>query len=454
MRVIVVGAGTVGSNIASHLARDRHEVIVLDRNPARISEVEDHLDVQTIAGDAVDPHVLRTSMAGQPTELLLALTEADNTNLIIAYAAKKLGIARVVARVRSRYYLETGTVNFRDPLGIDLLLSPEILSAQELATFVENPAALAFVALAQGRVQLRTVLASPFSEHNLKSMKEIVLPPGVLVAAVRRGKEIFIPRGEDTIEAGDHVTLIGLPTSIDQAHPQFDTEQDTQTARKLHVAVAGAGETGLYLAELLEARNHDVTLIERNRQRCEIASERLHSTVVLHGDCTNIQFLREERIDRMDYFIAVTGDDESNVMAALLARELKVDKTACLIDRPDYVRIAEKVGIDVAISPRIVAANRIMTLVKKGRIRSVTLLEEGAVEVTEYQALSRSPIVGRTLKEVELPQGTLIGGIVRGPNVVIPRGPDMIRPGDIVITISAARSSDELSRLFLYEAES
>ncbi|MDK2972144.1 MAG: trk/ktr system potassium uptake protein [Candidatus Sumerlaeota bacterium] len=449
MRVIVVGAGTVGSNIAMHLAREQHEVIVLDKKADKLADVEDHADVQTLAGDGCDPSVLRRALGeGEATSLLLAVTESDPMNLVVAYAAKRLGVPRVVARVRHRYHLDPAPVNFRDPLGIDLLLSPEMLSAHELSNFVENPAALAFASLSHGRVQIRTVMLSPFSELCMRPLRELSLPQGVLVGAVRRGKETFIPRGDAALEAGDHVTLIGLPEVIEQVHPKFDTEQETRAVGGQRVAIAGAGETGLYLAELLEERHHKVTVIDQDRRRCELASERLDKATVLHGDCTNVQFLREEQVGHMDYYIAATGDDESNVMSALLARELKVDKTACLIDRPDYVRVVEMVGIDVAISPRIVAANRIMTLVKQGRIKSVTLLEEGAVEVTEYQALSKSPIVGTALKNVELPKGTLIGAIVRGQNVSIPRGDSIIRPGELVITLSEAGASESLNKLF------
>lgn len=448
MRVIVVGAGTVGSNIASHLTRDGHEVVVVDTNAAKLRDLEDHADVQTLVGNGCDPAVMKTALGGGEVPLLLAVTEQDNTNLVMAYAAKRLGVARVVARVRSRFYLSTDEVNFRDPLGIDLLLSPEILTALELVNFVENPSALAIAQLAQGRAQLRTVLLSPFSEFNSRRLADAGVPAGVLVAAVRRGKEIVIPHGDFELMAGDHVTLIGLPNAIDEVHPRFDTERRKRASRTMRVAVAGAGETGVFLAEQLESRRHRVHLIDRNRERLEQIAERLNGTTLLHGDCTNIQFLREENIQDMDYFIAATGDDESNVMSALLASELKVPKTACLIDRPDYARVVEKVGIDVALSPRIVAANRVMTLVKRGKIRSVTLLEDGAIEVTEYQALSSSAITDRPLREVVLPTGALIGAIVRGHDVIIPRGNDSVRPGDIVVTVAAAERGEEVGALF------
>ncbi|MCB2156824.1 Trk system potassium transporter TrkA [bacterium] len=448
MRIVIVGAGTVGSNIASHLTRDRHDVIVVDSDSRRLGDLEDHLDIQTLSGNGCDPDVLKQALAGEQPYLLLAVTDQDNTNLIAAYVAKRIGVPRVVARVHSRFYLDMADVNFRDPLGIDLLLSPEILSALELVGFVENPAALAVRSLARGRLELRTVLMSPFSPFSMSQLKDLKFPSGMLIANIRRGGKTFTPSGDTMLETGDRVTLIGLPEVLDRIHPEFDTEQEIRPPKRLRVAIAGAGETGLYLAEQLEERNHQVYLIDTDRARCELAGERLHRAVMLHGDCTNIQFLREEQIHKMDAFIAATGDDESNVMSALLAKELKVDRTACLIDRPDYVRVVEKVGIDVAISPRIVAANRIMTLVKQGKIRSVTLLEEGQIEVNEYQAVSKSAIVGQPLKDIELPKGTLVGAVVHGLDVTIPRGDSIIRPGDIVIAIAEAAAADELDRLF------
>ena len=448
MRIIVVGAGTVGSNIAQYLNRDNHEVIVIDRKPEKLRDLEDHLDVQTFSGDAANPETLQKIMALGDVQLLLALTELDAMNLIIGYTAKNLGIPKVVARVRNQYFMQNPSVNFREPLGIDLLISPEILTALELAKFVENPAALASASLAQGRVEIRTVMLSPFSEFSTAQLKTLKLPDGVLIASIRRGTEVFIPRGDDALMAGDHVMLIGLPQVLEAVHPLFDTEQNTKSGSRHRVAIAGAGETGLFLAQNLETQGHRVTLIDKNRERLEYVGERLQKTRLLHGDATQIQFLREEGIAEMDYFFATTGEDEDNVMSALLARELKVKRTACIIDRPDYVRVVERVGIDYALSPRIIAANRVMTLVKQGRVRSVTLLEEGDVEVSEYQALSKSKIVGQPLKDITLPKGLLLGALVAGDSVSIPRGNSIVRPRDVVITVALAGMSDSLDQLF------
>ncbi|MEQ8822208.1 MAG: Trk system potassium transporter TrkA [Sumerlaeia bacterium] len=448
MRTIVVGAGTVGTNIAAHLARDRHDVVVVDLSQSKLRDLEDHVDVQTLLGNACDPQVLKQAIGGHQTALLLAVTDQDTTNLIVAYAAKRVGLPRVVARVRSRFFLDGEAVNFSDPLGIDMLMSPEILTAQELANFIEHPNALYSASLARGRLELRTLFLSPLSELCSLRLREITLPAGCLVAAIRRGSEIHTPRGDDELQAGDRITLIGLPDVLDDVHNTFDTEQTATSARGQRVAIAGAGETGLFLAEMLETRRHKVYLIDKDIERCNLAGERLKHAIVYHGDCTNVQFLREEHLERMDYFVAVTGDDESNVMSALLAKELGIERTACIIDRPDYIRIVERVGIDAALSPRIVAANRVMAVVKQGKIRNVVLIEDGAVEVTEYQAQARSPITGVPLKDLDMPKGTLVGAIVRGQKVIIPRGDDMIKGSDVVIAVAESQQADKVDKLF------
>lgn len=446
MRIVVVGAGTVGLNISKYLSREGHEVIVVDRDRTTLSVVEDELDVQTIMGNGCDPHLLQ-ELGMDRTQVLLAVTEKDETNLICAYAAKSMGCTRVVARVRLRFFYDTALVNYKSPLGIDLLISPEILTAYQLMRFVSSPNALAQVTMAEGRVQMQTVRLAPGSDFVGHQVKTIRIPEGALIAGLRRGDDVMIVHGDTKLEAEDRVTLIGLPEKMDAVSFLFTGERAKD--KRVTVAIAGAGETGLFLAEQLEKRGHDVMVLEKNRERAEYAGEVLRAARILHGDATEIHVLQEERIGLADYFIATMGDDESNVMSSLLAREVGVQKTACLIDRPDYARIVEKIGIDIAISPRLVVANRVLAMVKRGRVRSVTLLEEGELEITEFQALSKSKIVGHPLKEVEIPKGVLIGALVDSSGqVVIPRGDDIIKPGTIVIGIAKAGAADKLDDLF------
>ncbi len=441
----MVGAGTVGASIARFLSKEGHEVVIVDIHRAKLSSVDDQLDVQTFAGNACDPGVLR-QLEVDRADLLLAVTERDETNLVSCFAAKQLGCRRTIARVRSRFYYEAGQVNFREPLGIDSLISPEILTAHEMLNFVSVPGALASASLAQGRVRLHSVRVSPSGRFARKAVKELGLPAGVLIAGLRRGSEVLIARGETVLRAEDRVTLIGLPDLVAEVAAEIASVSAKETPRS--VGIAGAGETGLELALLLEERKHRVTIIERDLARAQFAGERLRTARVLHGDATDVNLLREEGIGSLDFFIGTTGDDESNIMAALLAKDLGVPKLACLIDRPDYTGIVERIGIDVAVSPRFVVANRVLAMIKRGTIRSVTLLEDGELEIVEYQVQAGSLIVGQALRDVELPPGILIGAVVSSNEVLIPRGDTIIGPGSIVIAVARADDADKLEGLF------
>lgn len=450
MKVVVAGAGTVGSNIALFLTREKHEVILVDNARSALVRAEELLDVQTIRGNACDPALLR-EVGMEDTDLFLSVTEADETNLIAAFTAKTLKARRVVARARSRFYMDQAELNLRAPLGIDMIISPELLAANELARFVESPTALSQAGLAEGRIQLLAVKIAPQSPYAGHKLRDVQIPEGVLIASLRREDVAMIARGDTELHPGDRVTLIGLPDALERALPKLT--EVSKAARNPSVVIAGAGETGLFLAEQLERRGHDVTILEISRERAIYAGERLRKTMVLRGDATEINTLREERVGSADYYIAAMGDDENNIMSSLLAKELGTPKVACLIDRPDYTRIVQKMGVDDVISPRIVVANRVLAMVKRGRIRSVTLLEEGALEISEYQALSTSPIVGRPLRDVDMPKDALIGAMLQGNEVVIPRGDHVIRPGSIVIGVATAEASERLDALFAGQGE-
>lgn len=445
MKTIVVGAGTVGENIAQLLMREGHEVVVMDLDPRKIGPIEEELDVQTYIGNACNPKALREVGIGS-ANLLLAVTESDETNLICSYTAKQMGCVRVIARVRARHYFEDEQVNYRQPLGIDRLISPEVSTANELASFIGNPSALASATLASGKVHIRTVRLDPKSEFAGKTVMKMAVPNGALIAGIRRGSEVMIAHGATVLEGDDRVTLIGLPEVLDNLTRSFDLAK-AETHRSL-VAIGGATETGLVLAEQLENRGHRVILIEESYEAARAASERLAKAEVLHGDATEIDFLREERIGRANYFAAVTGDDENNIMSSLQAKELGVEKTACLIGRPDYARVVEKIGIDVAISPRLVVANKVLGMVKRGRIQSVTLLEDGEMEVYEYRAIANSAIVGQKLMEAAIPRDSIIGAVVSGGQVTIPRGDYVIKPGSVAICVTRPESAEKLDDLF------
>lgn len=443
MNILIVGAGTIGSHIAEFLSADGHDVSLIDYDAERLTEVGDSLDVQTLCGNATDPAVLEQAQIGE-CQLFLAMTNNDEANLIAAMTAKRLGAARAAARVRHPWFLDHAEVRYRSALDIDLLISPGRQTAHEIAKHIEHPDALALEEFARGRVQMRQIRLEPSSSYIGQTLRDLPLPAGVLVATVTRDDSTIIPKGEDTLLAGDRIALIGGPKALDQLDPQW--HGDSPDIR--HVVLFGGGMVGFYLAEILIARHYDVKIIERERERCEWLSARLSKATVIHGDATNLGLLKEERVGAADLLVATTGEDEDNLMSCLLAKSLGVPKAFMVLRRPDYAQIVERLGIDLALSPRIVTAQKILALVRRGNIRSVSLLEGGQVEILEFQALPDTPVVNRPLSEIRFPAGSLVGAVVHRRQVRVPHGTDVIRSGDVVVVFCLTTARDELEALF------
>jgi trk system potassium uptake protein TrkA len=443
MDIIIVGAGTIGRSIAGLLVQENHNVTLVDSSLKRLEEIAATLDLHTLQGWGSDYEVLELAGAEQ-ADLLLAVTDHDEVNLLSAHAAKRLGTNKTVARVSRHCYLNSVRLNYRALLDIDLVLSPEVLTAVEIVKFLDNPDALALEHFAHGRVQLRKVVIAADSPLVRTPLKELTLPEGVLVVSIVRGEEIVIPKGDDVFAAGDKVIFMGLAEMTHVTQQAFhESKEEIQS-----IVIAGGGETGLFLAQTLEKRRYRVKLIESDRERCNYLSRLLDRVTIINGDATDAQFLKEERISGADVYIAVTGDEEVNIMSSLLAKELGARQCITKVERPDYISIMERSGIDLALSPRLVTANKVISLLKRGKIKSLSILEEGKAEVIEFQAAEGAAVVNRPLAEVEFPTGCLVGAIVHLGKVKVPRGRNIIYPGDLVIVFCLAKVAEEVEKLF------
>ena len=448
MKIVIAGAGTIGQHIAEMLQTEQQDVTLIDHNADHLAEVGERLDIQTLLGSANDPSALHE--AGVETaRLFLAMTDNDEANLISAMTAHQMGANKTVARVRQPYYQTSTPISYCQLLDIDMLLSPERLTALEIIKHINQPAAIAIENFANGRLQLRQFRmpeGHPYQGKPLIDLRDD-LPPDLLIAMIAHHDELIIPnRGDNVIQPDDRVTVLGKPSSLDQFAATFEKTETEEPINKIFIA--GGGSKGFLLAQMLEGEHHSVTLMERSRERCEFISNQLTKPRIVLGDATRLPMLTEERAARADLFVAAMGDDEDNLMACLQAKSLGAPKLYTVMNRPDYAQTLEKFGIDLALSPRHIIANRTLAFLKRGKIRSLSIIEEGRAEVVELMALPDTPAVQGPLRLLNPPRGVLIALVMHNGQAVVPRGDTAIIPGDIVVALSLTQDSPEVERFF------
>lgn len=400
---------------------------MIDRSAEAIERVNESLDCLTVVGHGASVRCLRNAEISS-ADLFVAVTDADEANLLACLAARSMGAKRTVARVSSWVYVRGARRVYRDLLDLDLIISPEGLASAEIAKAVKSPAVLSLESFAAGKVLVKQLKVDRSCKFARKQLKDVSLPEGTLVAGVLRGDEMLVPRGDDALQVGDSAYIIGRTESMDRIEKLFGLEAPP-TQR---VVIMGGGEVGFQTAQMLRRFHLDVRIIEKDSGRCAHLSEYLQGVTVLHGDGTQLTFLREELLD-IDLFVGASGDDEVNILSALLAKELGASKSVVLVNKPDYAPVYERIGVDKAISPRLLTANAILRFLRRGDVVSVAVLEGGKAEVLEIIAGSKSHVLEKQLSEAHFPKGSLVGAIVRGEDVIVPRGDDVIRRGDSVI---------------------
>jgi len=447
MEIVVIGAGQAGTHIAAVLSQEGHDITLIDVDRERLERASERLDVRTLCEHGASPQVLEKAGAAR-ADLVAAVTHSDEVNLIAAVTARQLGAKRTAARVYNRAYHGGGKIEYRNILGIDLIISPQTLAAFEIAKMIENPAAVAVETFAQGKVQMRQMVVRNGTPGVGRKIRDLFPPgrnSGILAVSLSRGSTISIPGPDDVVNEGDRVTVIMPSGRTDEARKLFgDLEKGAAT-----VVIAGGGTTAMMLAQILEARDVDVKLIEENRERCQALSRVLGTTHVIHGDASRRGVQEEERVGLAGAFVALTGEDELNLMSSLQAKELGVRRTIVVVNRVDYAPLVERVGIDHAVSPRILTGNRVLTLVGGLAIESVAILQDGKAEVVEMTAQSGSAVVGKALGSgIRTPKGSILGALVRDDEVIIPKGGDRIEAEDTVIAFALSSVVEELGALF------
>ena len=442
MNIFIAGGGRVGSHLAKLLSRERQDVTVIEADEDRLEQIDYSLDVSTSRGDGSSV-ILQQAIGVPNAELFVASMGNDEKNLIAAATAKSLGAKQVVARVDNPMYLESNIL-YETVLGVDYIMSPDALAAREIATYILNPGVLATESFGRDLVQLRRIRATQSPTVRGKTLKD-VLPPGgrVLIGAVEHDGNCDIPHGDTVIEPGDLVTLIGQKDKLADVQRLFSGD-DTKRSR---VAIMGGGTMGERLAKFLEGKIKSVKIFERREHRAEELAAALTKAKVVQRDGASRAALEQEHIDRVDVFVAATNDDERNIMAAVLAKEVGAKIAVAIVHQPDFAPLVERLGIDLAVTPRACVANRILKLVHRDHVTALAVLGEGALEVLEFEVGDGSPVLGKPLKAVQLPRGTLIATILRGSKVIVPGGDDEIQAGDSVVLIATEASLETARKL-------
>ncbi|MCP1728272.1 trk system potassium uptake protein TrkA [Natronospira proteinivora] len=451
MKILILGAGQVGSTVAQHLAREEaNEVTVVDLDAERLQELQDRLDIRTVRGFASFPDVLKRAGADD-AEMIVAVTDSDETNMVACQVAYTLyHTPTKIARIRSTEYVHAEGLFVQEAMPVDVAISPEKLVMDYIRRLIQYPGALQVLDFAEGRVRLVAVRAyygGPLVGSQLRTIREHLPDLDTRVAAIYRRGEAIIPEGDTVIEADDEVFFIAAREDIRQVISEL--RKLDKPARR--IIIAGGGNIGERLAAALE-ETHNVKIIERDRDRARKLSERLDKTIVLHGDAADEELLRDENIEATDVFCGVTNAEEANILSAMLAKHLGARKTMALINRPSYVDLVQSGAIDTAISPQQVTIGSLLAHIRRGDVVAVHSLRRGAAEAIEAVAhgdRNTSSVVGKAIGEITLPPGTTIGAIVRENEVIMGHHDTVIEPEDHVILFLVDRKYvTDVERLF------
>ncbi len=431
MKILILGAGQVGSTLAENLAQEAFDITIVDQNPARLAELRDRLDIQTVEGQASHPDVLRRAGADD-TDMLIAVTNSDEVNMVACQVCYSLyRTPTKIARIRNAAFHGRDGFFSQDHMPIDVLINPEEAVTTRIKQLLEHPGALQVVDFADGAVQLvgmKAFYGGPLVGHELSFLREHMPQADTRVAAIYRRGTSIAPRGDTVVEPDDEVFFIAATKHINAVMSEF---RKVERPYK-RIVIAGGGNIGLSLARSIEDK-FSVKVIEYSPERCQKIAERLDHAVVLHGDATDKDLMLEENIEHTDMFCALTNDDEVNIMSSLLAKQLGARQVMTLIGKPAYVDLVQGGEIDIAISPQQATTSSLLSHVRRGDVARAHTLRRGAAEAMEVIAHGDARVVGKAIGDIDLPNGVTIGAIVRGKEVLIAHDNVVVEPEDHVI---------------------
>lgn len=460
MKIIILGAGQVGSNLAASLVSEANDITMVDLDDVKLEALQDRYDLRTVCGQASHPSVLQQAGA-EDADMLVAVTQNDETNMVACkLAATLFKIPTKIARIRAQDYMRHSVLFAPEHMAVDFVISPEKEVTDYLRRLIDYPEALQVVDFAEGRIRLVAVKAHGgfLVGHELREMRDHLRlhlretqdqqyrDLDARVAAIFRRDRALVPEGDTIIQDGDEVFFIAATEHIRAVMKEM--RRTDHSVRR--VMIAGGGNIGSRLASVLEA-DYQVKLIDHNKKRAQELAERLKSTLVLVGDVTDEELLQQENIEDMDVFCALTNDDEGNIMSALLAKRMGAGKVVALINRGSYVDLLQGGEIDVALSPAHATIGPLLTHIRHGDMAVVHSLRRGAAEAMEvvvHGDAKTSKLIGRRIEAIDLPEGVSIGAIARGAQVIIAHHDTLIEPEDhLIIFVPNKRMVPKVEKL-------
>jgi trk system potassium uptake protein TrkA len=456
MRVVICGAGQVGYGIAERLAAEENDVSVIDTSPQLVQAIRDTLDVRGFVGHGAYPDVLVQAGIEQ-ADMIIAVTLHDEVNIVACEVAQALfNVPTKIARIRSQAYLQPHWSDLfsSSHMAIDVIISPEIEVGEMVLRRLALPGAVDTVRFAEGEVVVVGIdcgESCPVVDTPLSQLTELFPDLKAVVVGIARDGRLFVPRSSDAMLVGDRVYVVSHKDQVRRTLGIFGHEE--QEAHR--VVIAGGGNIGLYVARTLESRGAraKAKIIESSRERAIAIADGLKRTVVLHGSALDQEILREADVEEADTLVALTNDDEVNILACVMAKRLGCRSNMALINNRSYPAFTGTLGIDAVVNPRSVTVSKILQHVRRGRIRGVHTIENGLAEVVEAEALETSPLVGKPLRELDLPDGIRIGAVYRDGTAIVPDGATQIKAKDRVIIFATAERVRQVEQMFRVSLE-
>ncbi len=446
MKIIVAGAGAVGSHLAKMLSQENHDIVLIDPDEEKLKQVGASLDVLTRAGSATSISLLMDSDI-KNADLFIAVATSEETNITASILGKKLGAKKTIARIDNQEYLYSKYKEHFTSLGIDYLIYPEKIASRELVGLIQQSGTLEFVDFSGGMLNMFTIKLeedAPMINKTLEEASEEIQKHEYRAVAITRNGKTIIPRGDDTFLPGDHVYIVSNQPGINDLMGEYSGKKKFDIR---DIMILGGSRIGMLTAKELGTQ-HNVKLIEINREKSYLLSNLLNNTLVINGDGRDMNLMTEEGLKKMDAFIAVTGDSETNILSCLLARHMGVKKTIAEVENLDYISLAENMGIDTIINKKLITASRIFRFTTSKGVSSVKCLTGTDAEVLEFIVKSGSKITQGPLNKVGLPKDSIVGGVIRGEKSFIANGYTLIKPDDRVMIFCLPSAISKIGKFF------